>query len=791
MLKNYFKLAYRNLLKNKLSSFINIVGLSVAIGCSIVFFLMLDLEYTSDRFHENASNIFMVVYSLEGDQSAQRWGDSPQPLGQALESEFPQVKRAVRITDKSSTVRYKDQVFNESIRFVDPGFLDMFTFPLKWGNRPTSAQKNGLVLSEEMAEKYFGKENPVGEQVVITFNNVNQDTYFVLGVAEKFPHNASFSFNILASFEKFLDISEKTVDDWKTFIRATFIQVNDPNDLSAISAQMDKYTKRHNVANVDRPIALFAFEPLPTLSWESQEIERSISSGSTPQALIMLFVIGLFLLLQACFNYVNIALASGSRRLKEISIRKVVGCQRIQLVFQFLGENLLMCFLALIGGLALTEFIFIPGLMEITGSPDKMTLLDFFTSMHLWMFFVLIVLLTGIGAGAYPALTISRLQPVSIMKGKLKLSGKKRFTSFLLAFQFGIAFLILCLLVAFLQNNQYQQRRDWGYNQEHVINIRLEKGNQFEILKNAVDSNLNVIQTAGTGNLIGRSESQAVVEVEAIKHEVIRFDVGFNYLETLGIRLKEGRFFDPVLSTDRDSALVVNEQFVQDMGWEHAVDQPVRYENRSYTVIGVVEDFHYDFFFEEIQPVLIRLAPEEALNYLVARVNAGTGTQSAAALKGIWQKLFPDSAYGIVFQDSVFEQAYRNNVTITKIFLATAVITLVISCMGLFGLVTLMISKRTKELSIHKVLGASIIQIASLITKRFVILLGASILLALPGGYFFLNALLDGVYKYHMPLSALPFVLAAVIVLLTAFLTIVTQVYKATVRDPIEAIRYE
>jgi ABC-type antimicrobial peptide transport system permease subunit len=210
-----------------------------------------------------------------------------------------------------------------------------------------------------------------------------------------------------------------------------------------------------------------------------------------------------------------------------------------------------------------------------------------------------------------------------------------------------------------------------------------------------------------------------------------------------------------------------------------------------YTVIGVVQDFHYDFFFEEIQPVLIRLVPEDALNYLVARVNAGTGTQSATAFKGIWQKLFPDSVFDIVFQDSVFEQAYRNNVTITKIFLATAVITLVISCMGLFGLVTLMISKRSKEFSIHKVLGASVIQIAKLITKRFVILLTASILLTLPLGYFFLNALLDGVYKYHMPLSAFPFVLAAMIVLLTAFLTIVSQVYKAAVRDPIDAIRYE
>lgn len=788
MLLTYFKLAYRNLIKNKLSFFINITGLSVAIACSIVFFLLLDKEYTSDRFHENSDSVFMVVYTLEGDEQAQRWGDTPLPLGSALVSEFPQIERAVRIMDKSTTVRLQNNVFNETVRFVDPGFLDMFTFPLSLGRKAALGEKNGLILSIEMAEKYFGDKSPIGEQVLVTINSNHQISYVIQGVAEKFPYNASFGFGILASIENLPDLN---TEDWDTYTRATFIQAQNATDIALVGTQMNNYVRIHNAINIDRPIAEFGFEPLPTLSWESQEIRRSISSGSTPQALILLFVIGMFLLIQACFNYVNISLGSSTRRLKEISIRKVVGCQRSQLIRQFLGENVLLCFMALVGGFFVTEFIFLPGLMGIMESPEKLTLLHFFNSAHFWIFIVLVLFLTGIGAGAYPALIITKLQPVNIMKNKVKISGKKRFTSVLLGFQFGIAFVIICLVMAFLQNNRYQQQRDWGYSQEHVINISLENAVQYPILRNAVASNPDMLQTSGTAHAIGRSRNQAVVEVAAEKHEVVRFDVGMGYLETIGLRLKQGRFFRSDLSTDLDSALIVNERFVQEMGWQQAVDQTLRFENRFFNVIGVVEDFHHDFFFEPIQPAFIRLTPVESYKFFSTRVKTGTGIASLKALQNIWQRQFPDRVYNAFFQDSVFENGFRNNMTMTKIFSATAILTLVISCMGLFGLVTLMISNRMKELSIHKVMGASVTQISLLITKRYVTLLSLAMILALPSSYIFIKMLLDGVYRYHMPLGPLPFFWACLVVFATAFATVAAQVYKAATQNPIDAIRYE
>ena len=791
MLKSYFRLAVRNLLKHKLPSLINVIGLATAIGCSIVFYILLDLEYSSDRFHENVKNIFMITYTLEGDQDARRWGDSPLPLGPALSAEHPQVESCVRIADQNATIRYRDNAYGETIRFVDPNFLDMFSFPLKTGEKRALQEKNFLVLSEEMAIKYFGDEFPIGKELVLKIAPSREDIFTVKGVAKKFPHNASFGFGMLASFENWEDLLAGDKDDWTSFITATFIQVKDPQDISTIASQMEKHIDRHNAANVDRPIVLFSFEPLATLSWESQEIERSISSGSTPQALILLFTIGLFILLQACFNYVNIALASGSWRHKEIGIRKVAGCQRSQLIRQFLGENLLVCLMALSVGLLLTEFVLLPGLMEIMGNTAKLTLLDLWGNWRLWLFFASLLLLTGIGAGAYPALIISRLQPISIMSDRIKITGKKRFTGFLLALQFGIAFIIICMVVTFLQNNRYQMNRDWGYSQEHVINIRLERGEQFEVLRNSISRNPDVIQTAGSKHAIGRSSEQAVVEFEAKKHEVMRLDTGLNYLETLGVRLKEGRFFLPDHVADLDSSIVVNERFLQEMGWQSGSGRVVRYGNKLYTVIGVIADFHHDFFFEEIKPVFSRLVSEEEFHILSIRVKAGAGVQSATAFQEKWRQLFPDSEYSSFFQDSVFDRGYRNNLTITKIFTATAIITLIISCMGLFGLVTLMINRRMKELSIHKVLGASSFQIANLISRRFMLLLLGAILAGLPLGYFFLQSLLDGVYRYHISLGAVPFVLAALAVLTAAVATIATQVYKAAIRNPIDAIRYE
>ncbi|MCP4725773.1 MAG: FtsX-like permease family protein [bacterium] len=791
MLKNYAKVAVRNLVRLKVYSFINILGLSVSIGCCIVFFLLLEKEYSSDRFHDNAERIFLVGYTLQGDDNGQRWGNSPLPVGPALESDFPQVEQAVRIIDKNGVMQYQDKVFTESVRFVDPDFLEMFSFPLKYGSKEALSDRNTVIIDQSISGKYFGEENPVGKDIVITFDGEYSEAFRIAGVADKFPMNASFGFDILASSEKYFSLFGENPDNWERLIRATFIQLGRSADILDISDQYQDYLERHNSVRIDRPIKTLIFEPLPTLSWESQNIRSSISSGSTPEALIILFIIGFLLLLVACFNYVNIAIAAGGRRLKEIGIRKVIGGFRTQLVYQFLGENFILCIIGLISGSVLAFYVFLPGLFSIMGTGEEFSLIEFFSNANLWGFLILLLVITGIGAGAYPAIFISKFQPVNILSGNLKIKGKKRISGVLLGIQFSISFLILCLVTAFWQNNKYQLGLDWGYDQEYLLTIPLDRSDNIEAFKNSVLQNPNVVSSAGSIDQVGFSVKRAVVEINAVKHEVVSFSVGYNYLETMGIRLDRGRFFDPDFRSDLEETVIVNRTFVEKMNWTDPINKKINFNNRPYSIAGVVEDFHYINFFEEIQPLVFFAVPDENSKYLTLRINPGTGTQTINELKQVWQEFFPDRPYDARYQDSVFENAHRNSLVMTRIFMVTAIMTLIISCMGLFGLVALLISRRAKELSIRKVLGASVRRISVLITRRFIIQLSAAIILTIPFGWGLIKNLLDNIYKYHIDLSIFPFVLSALIVLFTAVLTIGIHVYKASVKNPVTSLRNE
>ena len=284
MFRSYFKIAQRNMLRNKLLSFINISGLSVAISCCLVFYLLLEQEYTSDSFHKNGNKIFLITYKLEGDKNNELWANSPEPLGPALKSDFSQINRVVRVKSRSGVVKFGENIFTEFIRFADNEFFDMFTFKLKMGDRSTFYDKRNVILSEESAIKYFGDTNPMGRSIEIYFGNDGKKVFAVGAVAEKFPHNASFSFNIIAPYENLTDMTETDAYDWSRYVNATFIELNDNADINSIIPGMGKYVLEHNETVVERPIANFSYEPLPTLSWRSQELRASLSQGSTPEA---------------------------------------------------------------------------------------------------------------------------------------------------------------------------------------------------------------------------------------------------------------------------------------------------------------------------------------------------------------------------------------------------------------------------------------------------------------------------------------------------------------------------
>ena len=691
MFKNYFKMAWRSLLRDKLSAVINIVGLSLAVGCGLVAFSLVDHQYTMDDFHQNAESVFVVQNIINRDGRLLHWGDGPFPMAPALKADFPQVKAAARARYRRGVVRYGDKVFNERIIFADPDYLEILTFPLKWGDANPLETPNAVVLSEEIAIKYFGHTNPVGEQIALTFENQRTESFFVQGVAKNFPLKSSFTFTILVPFEAQFTagvVPEEERSNWERFTTATFVQLHDARDLAVLESGMDKYINLQNAVSKDWPAHAFHFEPLTTLAQNSFDKRSNFARGAHPAGLITISLIALILIALACFNYVNIAVVSATRRLKEIGIRKVVGSNRGQLVRQFLSENLLICMIALIAGGVLAEFIFLPGFNQLL-AVDGVTLeLEYLTNPALWGFFLILLILTGLGSGAYPAFYISAFKPVNIFRDKLQFGRKNRFMRILLACQFAFSFIAIFAGIVMTQNAQYQKTLDWGYDQAQTIVVPLQ-GEKFATLKNEVSQNPDVIQIAGSLMHVGRASILKVVKHIDKQYEINTIGAGFNYLETLGLRLKNGRFFNREFGTDAQEALIVNETFVKRLGWESALNQRVEVDSVMYSVVGVVEDFHQDDFYEEIPPMMFRITPEENFRFLSARIQAGRAMETEVFIEETWRRLFPDQPYQAFFQDSLFEGFFREITGHMQIMMFTAALGLILSCMGLFGLVSL------------------------------------------------------------------------------------------------------
>ncbi|MDN5203753.1 ABC transporter permease [Fulvivirgaceae bacterium BMA10] len=788
MIRSYFKVGFRNILKNRLPSFINIFGLSTAVGCAIVIFIFLDYQLHMDDFHEHADDIYMITNNINRDGQIQTWGDSPKLLGPALKEDFDQIQNIARIRNSGGIFRYDDKVFNEFVQFADPQFLEMFTFELKFGNEQALYDKNAVVISNELAAKYFGDENPIDKQITITFRDNQKESFLVKGVAGDFPKNASFVFSVLANYSLYDKIFDRDSDDWKDFTSATFIHLNNGEYIDGITSQMDKYLALQNEAAEDWKIQSFGFQSLRKISLLDFETRGSIADGGHPASRLTMSIIGIFLLAMACLNYINVAIVSASTRLKEIGLRKAIGGSRASVIRQFLTENLILCFIALILGLLLAYFLFLPGLNSVI--PIEMPF--HFSSIPLTIvFFVGLLMLTGFLSGAYPAFYISSFKSVNIFRGKERFGRRNIFARIFITFQFVLAFTTIIGCVVFTENSIYFKNKDWGYDQEQVYVVPLEGEKQYTALRDVVEKNPNVVNFAGSSQHIARANSLTVIELVNEKYEVIRYDVGFNYLETMGLTLKEGRFFEEDRGTDMKESIIINQKFATKMGWLEPLGKYLEYDSAEYRVIGVVEDFHHDFFYSNIEPLFFRVAEENDYNFLSMRVMAGTSNETADFMKNSWKQIAPDFPYKGFFQDEVFERQFQQEEGSIKILAFVATLALILSCIGLFGLVSFNITKRMKEISIRKVLGANMMVITKLINNNFIWLMLIAVLIGGPLGYFMMDALLDVIFKFRKPITGLPFIIGGGSLLLTAILTVSSQVYKVAKSNPAETLRDE
>lgn len=788
MFRNYFKISLRSLAKNPVSSFINVFGLAVAIGITLLVYTFMEYDYSIDQFHKNKNEVFVATFFADRDGSISQYGKTPRPLAEMLKADFKQIHSVCRVEDRRVVLKQEDNVFHEKVRFADAEFLQMFTFPLKWGDARSLGEQHSIILNHDMSVKYFGTDNPVGREMLIIFNDSIKKVFTVAGVAEQFPKSHDIEFDFLVNFENLVAL-DPTYDkgDWGEFVNATLVQLNTPGEINAISSGMDKYRKLQNQAAPDWKISSFAFEPLVTLHERVAHIKDGIARDENVEGRIGMPVIAAFMIILACLNYINIAIVSAARRLKEIGIRKTIGANRFKIMVQFLTENIVVTSFALITGVALCGFIFIPWFVNFSGWPLELRLLN----PNVWIFVGVLVLFTGVASGIYPAVFVSRFDAVKIFKGSQQFGRKNPFTKVFLGVQLIVACILITCGVVFTQNHNYQNTRSWGYDEENSLYTTVPDQAAYEKLKAAMLQNSGVVSVSGSADHVGRTSSKTLIHFGADRHyEVDQFAVDATYFETMGLQLSEGRTFRDHSENDK-RAVVVNEYLVNKLALGHPVGKQFEIDSVKYDIVGVLKDFHHRDFFKQIQPTIFRLADEKDYRYLSVRVEQSSQENVHASLIKEWTGLYPEMPFQGGYQEDAWADYFfyvDRSQTFTNV---VAFIAVLLASLGVYGLVALNVSGRMKEFSIRRTLGAGLGHIFAVIVHQYRFLTIIALIIGAPLSYLFAEAYLKMLFAYPMPIDYSGVVIAIGLLLIVLVLVISTQLNKVVTNNAVTDLKSE
>jgi ABC-type antimicrobial peptide transport system permease subunit len=490
----------------------------------------------------------------------------------------------------------------------------------------------------------------------------------------------------------------------------------------------------------------------------------------------------------ACFNYMNISVATVSTRLKEIGIRKVIGSSRQEIMKQFVIESFMLCTFSLLIGLIISYFFFMPWLNGLMAYEIPFA---FSSTKSLVYFFVSLLLLIVIVSGVYPAAYISNFKPVSILKGKEKFGQRSMFSRVLLTVQFILSFMTIVSCFVFIDNSFYLSRKDWGYNHDQNIVIPLASPTQYLPLRDLLNTQKHIVSYAGSKDHISWWNPRSSVEQGGQRYEIVSYKVGFDYLETMNVRLKAGRLLDKEIQSDAIESVVVNEKFVTTMGWQQAIGQTFEYDSIKRVVIGVVQNFHYDDFYRDILPVMFSVTNEQHYNYVSVKVEAGNTLATEAWLREAWKKVAPDDPYEGALQDKAFSNWKRNNDQEIKLLSFIAALTTLLSCLGLFGLVSYNITRRLKEFSVRKIFGANTLQVFRLMSLDYVWILSIAFIIGAPTGFFLTDALVHQIYKDPQTAGPAPFIIAVLLMVVTVAFTIGSQMKRIAKENPAKTLRSE
>jgi len=788
MLKNYFKLGFRNLAKNRLSSSINILGLALAVGCCLVVFEFFDWAMHMDNFHHKISNLFVVERTTEKDGSQQLWGNSPSPMGPMLKSDFPQIKNVTRVNYSGVTIKQGDNVFGGNVTFVDNSFYKMFDFPVKWGNQQHFTDPDGIVLTAYLSEKLFGKENPVGKNVNIRFNNNGTDiveNFTVKGVFDKEPVESSWHFSALIPWGKMAALGMDKPGDWGQSSDITFIEADNAATLLPVADHTKKYVQLYNAANLNDKIAGFHFQPLSGMNFHAGNVNNQRFNSTKIAGYIMLLVIAIATLLLVYFNYMNIAIASASTRLKEIGVRKVMGSSRKQIIFQFIFENLILCTVGVTVGLVLAKFVFIPWFTQIANVEFGGTM---FSNYRTWVALVALIIVSALSGAAYPSFYISAFKPVNIIKGNSKMGSNNRFRKALLGFQFFLTFLSISTAIAFIRETNHVKSSSWGYTPTDNVVVTLDKTVNFDAFKNELKNNNDVKSVTGSEQPLGNYTKQLVVKTDGKELTVQSISALPGFVAQMGIAITRGRDMSEQFGTDEASSVLVNQAFVKQMHWATGIGKNIEYDNHKYQIIGEVNDFHFENFLAPVGPLLLMGCKPADINYAYVKTSHGLFSPAHKAVEKVWKAVNPNLPFEYYYQDTVFDGYFRGYIQVGEVLRNAALIMVFISICGIFGLALLILGKKMKEISVRKVLGAGIGNIIFLINKEFLFAIGFALLFGLPISWW----LTGSMFKLLSPeshVSPLPLILSFMAILTMTAVSVSWHIFKAHTSNPTEHLK--
>ncbi len=798
MFENYLKIAIRNLRRNKIYSFINIAGLSMGLACAMLIILYVKDEVSFDKFHRNVDNIYRIASysSFQGEEHKD--GITGFLQGPRFTQNVPGIETFVRVQSGAQDIKTGTEIQSREMLFADSNFFQIFTFPLLEGNPKTCLKDpNSIVISEAEALKQFGTKDAIGKLMLVK-NDSSFAPYKVTAVVRKIPQNSSIQFDFLMPFKE-TEADARNNENWFNFFLNTFVVLSPNARISTVEKQMQAYYEKDASATFRDMMTKFGGDPNQKLNsyflqpftdmHMSTEIpaQNGLTNASNPLYSYILSGIALFVLLIACINFVNLTVARSVRRAKEIGIRKVVGSSRKQLIFQFLGESFLLCFLAFALAILIVQLV-LPVFNHLS---NKALAISYLLDAKLISGYLLLFLLTGLLAGFYPAMVLSGYRPVATLYSKFNLGGKDYLQKSLVILQFSLAsFLIIGTLIIYSQSN-YLTSTPLGYDDSNIIQVGKDHLNhtQAAIFKNELLKNPNILEVAPKNSGVWKTMAKLANDSNITFHYET---IDESYLPTLKIPIVRGRNFSKKYPADSIHSVLVNEAFVKQAGWKDPLGQTVNFifNNEIYTVVGVVKDYHFRPLTEKIEPQLFTMKNANSYGLFEIRIKPQTASASLKFIQAKFKEYFPMSPYSYVFEDDQNRKQYEAEEKWKQILLFGALLTIFISCIGLFGLSVLATEKRTKEIGIRKVLGASVNSIVSILSRDFLKLVIVALVFAVPAAWMVANRWLEN-YPYRISMGWQLFAAAGFLVILIALVTVSFQAIKAAIANPVKSLRTE